>query len=56
MVSDLRLVLDIELTLNRFGFRRVASNKIQIGFIRLSVWRDVPKAAVSFEINWRHKT
>jgi len=46
------MVLDVELTLNRFGFRRI-KNKIQIGFFRFAWW-DIPgKHAVSFEINWR---
>ena len=48
------MVLDIELTLNRFGFYKPDLNKLQIGFIRFSVWH-LPKWAVSFEINWRNK-
>lgn len=47
------MVLDIEITLNRFGFGRVTPNKFQIGFLRLSWWRIPNKYAVSFEINWR---
>jgi len=46
-------VLDVELTLNRFGFERVASNKFQIGFFRIAWWKVNGKYAVSFEINWR---
>lgn len=47
------MVLDIELTLNRFGFKRIAPNKVQFGFIRLSWW-DIPKKhSISFEVNWR---
>lgn len=46
-------VFDLELTLNRFGFSRPATNKIQIGFLRVG-WHRVPgKYAISFEINWR---
>jgi len=47
------MVLDIELTLNRFGFRREAKNKIQVAFIRLALWRKLKKHAISFEINWK---
>lgn len=47
------MVIDIELTLNRFGFGRIACNKIQLGFIRISNWKIPGKHAISFEINWR---
>lgn len=49
------MVVDIELTLNRWGFGRRAPNKLQIGFLRLAVWRKLGKHALSFEINWKHK-
>ena len=46
-------VLDFELTLNRFGLRRIAPNKLQILCFRIA-WHQVPgKYAVNFEINWR---
>lgn len=46
-------VIDIELTLNRFWFGKVANNKWQLGLIRISCW-DIPgKWAISFEINWK---
>lgn len=49
------MVVDFEITLNRFGFRRVEKNKIQFAFLRVSWW-DVPgKHALSFEINWRRR-
>lgn len=47
------MVLDLELTLNRFGFFRPAANKLQIACLRLSWWRIAGKYAISFEINWR---
>ena len=47
------MVLDIELTLNRFGFYRPAENKIQVACFRVSAWDIAGKHAVSFEINWR---
>ena len=49
------MVIDVEITLNRFGFRREASNKVQVGFFRIAVWRGLKKHAVSFEINWKNK-
>lgn len=46
-------VIDIELTLNRFGFYRISHNKRQIGPFRIAWW-DIPdKYALSFEINWK---
>jgi hypothetical protein len=47
------MVVDVELTLNRFGFQRIAPNKVQIGCVRLSWWTIQGKHAVSVEINWR---
>ncbi len=44
-------VLDLEITLNRFGFRRIGSNKLQIGFLRVAWWK-LPKYALSVEVNW----
>ncbi len=49
------MVIDIELTLNRFGFRKVADNKFQIFCFRFSKWNVPYKHSVSFEINWRIK-
>lgn len=49
------MVLDIELTLNRFHFKRIASNKVQFACFRIAVWNNVPKHALCFEINWRTK-
>lgn len=46
-------VLDIELTLNRFGFAKLAENKFQIACFRIAWWRIPGKKAISFEINWR---
>jgi len=36
------MVIDIELTLNRFGFGRIAENKFHSS-----------KHSISFEINWK---
>ena len=47
------MVLDVELTLNRFGFRRLAPNKVQFAFLRLALWHGLGKYAVSFEVNWK---
>ena len=47
------MVIDIELTLNRFGFYRPAPNKIQAGCFRVAWWRSYTKYAFSFEVNWR---
>jgi hypothetical protein len=49
------MVLDVELTLNRFGLCRPAPNKLQVGFVRLSWWRIVGKWAIGFEVNWRRR-
>lgn len=49
------LVVDIELTLNRFGFGFISPNKVQFGFFRIAVWRGLPKAALSFEVNYALK-
>ena len=46
------MVIDLELTLNRFGFRRIQKNKLQIAFFRIAWWNIQNKYAVSFEINW----
>ena len=49
------MVIDLELTLNRFGLKRLASNKLQVLCFRVAWW-DIPgKIAVSFEINLRTK-
>jgi len=47
------VVVDLELTLNRFGFARVAHNKVQLGFLRVSWWDVAGKHALSVEVNWR---
>ena len=49
------MVIDIELTLNRFGFRRVSENKVQVGCFRFTLWKGLEKHALCFEINWRKK-
>jgi hypothetical protein len=49
------MVVDVELTLNRFGFYKPAENKMQFAMVRISWWRDIPKHAISFEINWKGK-
>jgi hypothetical protein len=47
------MVIDIELTLNRFGLGRIAENKFQFLFLRFSKWNIPGKISISFEINWR---
>jgi hypothetical protein len=47
------MVIDLELTLNRWGLGRVAGNKLQVGCLRVSWWQIPGKHAVSFEVNWR---
>ena len=49
------MVIDIELTLNRFGFGKINDNKFQFLFLRFSRWIIPDKYSVSFEINWRAK-
>jgi len=49
------MVLDIELTLNRWGWERIALNKVQLGCFRLALWPGLPKHAISFEVNWRRR-
>ncbi len=49
------MVVDVELTLNRFGFGRVSANKVQIGCLRLAWWELPGKHAASFEVNWRRR-
>jgi hypothetical protein len=49
------MVIDIELTLNRFGFGRISENKFQFLFFRFSKWKIHNKYSISFEINWRMK-
>lgn len=49
------MVIDIELTLNRFGFGKIAENKFQIFWLRFSKWKIPGKHSISFEINWRTK-
>ncbi len=49
------MVIDVELTLNRFGFGKISDNKFQFLFLRFSKWNISGKYSVSFEINWRTK-
>ncbi len=49
------MVIDIELTLNRFGFGKIAENKFQLFFLRFSIWKIPKKYSISFEINWKVK-
>lgn len=49
------MVIDIELTLNRFGFGKISQNKFQFLFLRFSYWNIPNKYSISFEINWRLK-
>lgn len=49
------MVIDIELTLNRFGFGRISENKFQFFCFRFSKWGIVNKYSISFEINYRIK-
>jgi hypothetical protein len=48
------VIIDVELTLNRWGFGLVARNKLQIGCLRISEWKG-PKHSLSFEVNWVEK-
>ena len=50
------MVIDIELTLNRFDCEYIAPNKFQFGCFRVAWWgeNDIDyKHAISFEVNWR---
>ena len=47
------MTIDLELTLNRFGFRRVSQNKVQLAFFRIAWWQVAGKHSVGFEVNWR---
>jgi hypothetical protein len=49
------MVVDIELTSNRFGFGKIAENKFQIFCFRFSKWQIFGKHSISFEINWQMK-
>lgn len=49
------MVIDIELTLNRFGLGKIAANKFQFMFLRFSKWNIPNKHSISFEINWKAK-
>lgn len=49
------MVIDIEFTLNRFGFGKISPNKFQFLFLRFSFWKIPNKYSISFEINWRVK-
>ena len=45
-------MLDIELTLNRFGFSWIQSNKFQFACFRIAWWHG-KKYSISFEVNWQ---
>lgn len=47
------MTIDIEVTLNRFGFERVAPNKVQIAFLRIAWWQIATKHSMGIEVNWR---
>jgi len=49
------MVIDIELTLNRFGIGKIAENKFQLFCFRFSKWQIPNKQSISFEINWQKK-
>jgi hypothetical protein len=49
------MVIDIELTLNRFGLGKISENKFQFLFLRFSKWNIPGKHSISFEVNWRTK-
>jgi hypothetical protein len=49
------MVIDIELTLNRFGFGKINENKFQFFCFRISKWKIPNKYSISFEINWKVK-
>ncbi len=49
------MVIDIELTLNRFGLGKIAENKFQFLWLRFSKWKIPGKYSISFEINWKMK-
>jgi hypothetical protein len=49
------MVIDIELTLNRFGFGKISENKFQFLCFRFSIWKIPNKYSISFEVNWRKK-
>ncbi len=45
-------ILDIEFTLNRFGWCWIQPNKLQLGPLRIAWWAG-RKFAIGFEINWQ---
>lgn len=47
------MVIDIELTLNRWGLGKIAENKFQLFCLRFSKWSIPNKYSISFEINWK---
>lgn len=49
------MVIDIELTLNRWGLGKIAENKFQFFCFRFSKWKIPGKYSISFEINWKLK-
>lgn len=49
------MVIDIELTLNRFGLEKISENKFQLFCFRISKWKIPNKYSISFEINWKSK-
>lgn len=47
------MVVDIEFTLNRFGFGKISENKLQLLWFRFAKRKIPGKHSISFEINWR---
>lgn len=47
--------IDVEVTLNRFGFYRPAPNKVQLGCLRLAWWKVAGKHSFGVEVNWRQR-
>jgi hypothetical protein len=47
------MVIDVELTLNRFGLGKIDQNKFQLFWLRFSKWQIPGKHSISFEINWK---
>jgi len=45
--------IDVEITLNRFGFYRAAANKVQLGFLRVAWWKVAGKHSFGVEANWK---
>ncbi len=52
------MVIDIELTLNKFGFGKIAENKFQLFWLRFSKWKIPNKHSIDlgrkndYKLNW----